>query len=71
MPPLPTDALRRVVIRSRLNRVLEFTRFTIHDVVNNPVAKNAVLAYWRLSKQIDRSGEIGELERQWNPTGRS
>jgi hypothetical protein len=50
-----------------LNRVLEFTRLSIHDVVNDPIAKNMVLGYWKLSRQIDRSSEVTELERQWNP----
>jgi hypothetical protein len=62
-------ATRRVVIQDRLNRVLAFTQLTIDDVVNNPIAKNQVLGYYKLSKQIGRSGEIGELERQWNPNG--
>lgn len=64
-------ATRQVVIQSRLNRVLAFTRLTINDVVNSRLAKNQVLGYYKLSKQIDRSGEIGELERQWNPNGRA
>jgi hypothetical protein len=61
---------RRVIVR-RLSRVLSFTRLTIDDVVNNPIAKNQVRAYWKLSKQIDRSSEARELERQWNPMGLS
>lgn len=64
-------ATRRVVVQSRLNRVLAFTRLTIDDVVNSRIAKNQVLGYYKLSKQIDRSGEVGELERQWNPNGQS
>ena len=62
-------ATRRVVLQNRLNRVLAITRLTIDDVVNNPIAKNQVLGYFKLSKQIDRRAEIGELERQWNPNG--
>ena len=61
---------RRVIVR-RLNRVLSFTRLTIDDVVNNPIAKNQVRAYWKLSKQIDRASETRDLERQWNPLGLS
>lgn len=59
--------IRRVIIQKRLSRVLAFTRLTIDDVVNSRIAKNQVLGYWKLSNQIDRSAEIGELERQWNP----
>jgi hypothetical protein len=49
--------------------VLAFTGLTIDDVVNSRIAKNQVLGYWKLSRQIDRSSEITELERQWNPFG--
>jgi hypothetical protein len=35
--------------------------------VNDPIAKNEVLGYFKLSKQIDRASEVRELERQWNP----
>ena len=64
-------ALRRLVNASRLNRVLSFTRLTIDDVINNPIAKRQVLGYWKLSKQVDRQSETTELERQWNPNGLS
>jgi hypothetical protein len=57
------------VVQKRLNRVLAFTGLTIDDVVNSRIAKNQVLGYWKLSRQVDRSIEITELERQWNPIG--
>jgi hypothetical protein len=63
--------LRRLVMERRLNRVLSFTRLTIHDVVNSPIAKNMVRGYWKLSMQIDRQSELTELEKQWNPNGLS
>jgi hypothetical protein len=50
-----------------LHRILRFTGRTIDDVVNNPIAKNEVLGYYKLHKFINRRGEIRELERQWNP----
>jgi hypothetical protein len=65
--PLYDAAKESRVIQRRLNRVLAFTGLTIDDVVNNPIAKNQVLGYWKLSRQIDRSSEVTELERQWNP----
>ena len=64
------ELVRHVVVR-RLSRILSFTRLTIDDVVNNPIAKNRVRAYWKLSMQIDRASEARELERQWNPMGLS
>jgi hypothetical protein len=66
--PLDQATVERVVER-RLNRILAFCRLTIHDVVNNPIARNQVLGYYKLSKMIDRRTEIVELERQWNPMG--
>ena len=63
--------LRRLVMERRLNRVLAFTRLTIDDVVNNPIAKNMVRGYWKLSIQVDRQSELTELEQQWNPNGLS
>ena len=68
-PPADEPALQRCVVRNRLNRVLEFTRLTIDDVVNDPIAKNVVLGYYKLSRQIERGSEVRELERQWNPNG--
>jgi hypothetical protein len=59
------------IVQPRLNRILSFTRLTIHDVINSPIARNQVLGYWKLSRQIDRHGELVELERQWNPNGLS
>jgi hypothetical protein len=65
----PADALRRVVYENRLARVMAFARVTIDEVVNCRIAKNKVLGYYKVSKLIDRRGEILELEKQWNPTG--
>ena len=59
----------RYVRQRPLHHVLAFTRKTIDDVVNDPIAKNAVLGYYKLHKQIERASEIRELERQWNPIG--
>jgi hypothetical protein len=54
--------------QSALHRILAFTGRSIDDVVNDPIARNQVWAYYKLSRQIDRAGEITELERQWNAT---
>ncbi len=55
------------VLRQRtLHRVLAFIGRSIDDVVNDPIAKNQVRGYFKLSKQIERAGEVTELERQWN-----
>ncbi len=58
------------VLRQRtLHRVLAFIGRSIDDVVNDPIAKNQVRGYFKLSKQIERAGEVTELEKQWNGLG--
>ncbi len=57
-----------VVINRPLDRILAFTGYSIDDVVDDPIAKNAVLGYYKLTRQIARRYEIVDLERQWNPT---
>lgn len=66
--PAPTE---HRIIRSRLSRILAFTGLSIDDVVNSRIAKNHVRGYFKLSRSIERREEVAELERQWNPTGRS
>jgi hypothetical protein len=46
--------------------VLAFTGHTIDDVVNDPLAKQKVLGYYKLHRWVERGVEIGALERQWN-----
>ena len=55
-----------VVVQRPLQRIFAFTGYSIDDVVENPVAKNTVLGYYKLAKQISRTSEIVDLERQWN-----
>jgi hypothetical protein len=50
-----------------LDRILSHLRYSIDDVVNDPIAKHAVLGYFKLSRQVTRRCEIVDLERQWNP----
>jgi hypothetical protein len=56
-----------VLVQRPLHRIFTFLGYSIDDVVENPIAKNAVLGYYKLSRQIERSSEIVDLERQWNP----
>ena len=55
-----------VMIQRPLQRMLAFTRRSIDDVVNDPIAKREVLGYYKLYRQVQREGEVSELERQWN-----
>jgi hypothetical protein len=56
-----------LMIRRSLERVLAFRNRTIDDVVNDPFVKNEIFGYWKLHKQILRTSDIVDLERQWNP----
>jgi hypothetical protein len=58
--------IERVVVARPLHRVLAFTRRSIHDVVNDPIAKREVLGYYKLHRWVERGCEIVDLERQWN-----
>jgi hypothetical protein len=60
----PTEFL---LMQRPLQRILAFTRRSIDDVVNDPIAKNEVLGYYKLHRQIQRSAETRELERQSTP----
>jgi hypothetical protein len=55
-----------LLVQRPLQRILAFTRRSIDDVVNDPIAKNEVLGYYKLHKQVRRAMETRELERQWN-----
>jgi len=59
-----------VMTQRPLQRVLAFRGRSIDDVVNNWFVKNEILGYWKLHKQIGRTSEIVELERQWNGSRR-
>jgi hypothetical protein len=60
------DPTEYTVVQRPLRRVLAFTGRSIDDVVNNPIVKREILGYYKLHKQIHRSGEARDLERQWN-----
>ena len=60
------DRTEFILLQRPLQRILAFTRRSIDDVVNDPIAKREVLGYYKLHRQIERSIETRELERQWN-----
>ena len=65
--PMDAQPIVQTMVRRPLHRVLAFTGRSIDDVVNDPLAKSEVLSYYKLHKQVERSMEVTELERQWNP----
>jgi hypothetical protein len=67
-PHRPADGrVELVQIQRPLHRILAHVGYSIDDVVENPIAKNAVLGYYKLYRQVKRRCEIVDLERQWNP----
>jgi hypothetical protein len=72
LPRLPAaqTGIEFVMRQRSLHRVLAFIGRSIDDVVNDPIAKNQVRGYFKLVKQIERSSEVTELERQWNGAAR-
>jgi hypothetical protein len=60
------DRTEFILLQRPLRRILAFTRRSIDDVVNDPIAKREVLGYYKLHKQVQRGIETRELERQWN-----
>jgi hypothetical protein len=67
VPQKPSgDNVEYVLIQRPLQRVLAFTRRSIDDVINDPIARNEVIGYFKLYRWIQRESEISDLERQWN-----
>lgn len=60
------DKIENVIVQRPLHRVLAFTRRTIDDVINDPIARSEVRGYFKVYKFIQRGSEVVELERQWN-----
>ena len=67
--PIESQRTEHVMIQRPLQRILSACRKSIDDVVNSPLAKNEVLGYWKVYRQIRRGSEVVELEKQWNPLG--
>ena len=64
------DRTEHVMIQRPLQRVLAFRGRSIDDVVNDRLVKNEIYGYWKLYKQVERTCEVVDLERQWNTRGR-
>jgi hypothetical protein len=66
LPSARADGRTEYVTTQRvLQRVLSFTGPTIHDVINDPVARQKVSGYYKLHKWVERESEVSDLERQW------
>ncbi|MGD0137725.1 MAG: hypothetical protein ABSD28_02525 [Tepidisphaeraceae bacterium] len=61
------NGIELVLVQRPLDRILAHTGYSIDDVVDNPIAKHAMIGYYKLFRQVQRGCEIVDLERQWNP----
>lgn len=68
-PPASIAAAALVERRRSLHCVLRFTGYSIDDVVNDPVARNAVFGYFKLQKYVQRGCEAVDMDRWWNGQG--
>ncbi len=55
-----------VLSHSPLHQLLEFTRHSIDDLVNDEIVKREVLGYYKLKCDIQRRCEATDLDRWWN-----
>ena len=60
------DRTEHVMIQRPLQRILAFRGRSIDDVVNDRIVKNEIYGYWKLHKQVQRTCDVVDLERQWN-----
>jgi hypothetical protein len=67
LPPDPTPKTEYIIIHQPLQRILAFTGLSIDNIIDSPIARNTVYGYFKLHKQVQRTYEIIDLERQWNP----
>jgi hypothetical protein len=65
-PRRDAAAIEHVMVKHPLRRVLAFTGRTIDDVINDPIARNEVIGYYKLQRQVERACEVVDLERWWN-----
>jgi hypothetical protein len=70
LPGASDTQVEYVIVQRPLDRILAFTGRSIDDVVDNPIAKNHVLCFYKLHRWVERESEISEMERMWNPLGR-
>ena len=69
LPGKSGDAIEHVMVQRPFDRVLAFTGRTIDDIIDDPFARQQVLAYYKLHRWVNRQCEISELERQWSSPG--
>ena len=64
LPEMPRT--EDVLVQSQLMRIMAFLNISIHQICNDPIARDKVACYYRLQKNIDRQMELTELEKQWS-----
>jgi hypothetical protein len=63
----PRGGTEHLHTQRTLQRVLAFLGHSIDEVCNDVIVKNKVYGFYKLHKDIERTSEITDLERQWNP----
>lgn len=61
----PESAAALILPHRPLRQLLEFTRHSIDDIINDEIAKREVLGYYKLKCDIQRRCEATDLERWW------
>lgn len=69
-PRADTGRTEHLMLQRPLQRVLAFRGRSIDDVVNDRLVKNEIYGYWKLYKQVQRTCEVVDLERQWDDHSR-
>lgn len=64
--PSSSQRIEHVIVQRPLDRILSFCGKTIHDVINDPIARREVRGWFKTYKWTQRAMEISDLERQWN-----
>ncbi|GEM_PF-1012208 len=65
LPP-PAGENEHVVVNRPLHRIMAFAGYSIDDIVDDPIARHTIYGYYKLYREVRRTYEIIDLERQWN-----
>lgn len=70
-PAAEGDGQRHIVSMDRLGWILAFCGRTWEELEADGVARRQVAFYVEVDREMGRRAEIVDLEKQWNPLGRT
>lgn len=70
-PAAEGDAKRHLVSVDRLGWILAFCDRRFEELETDIIARRQVQFYVEVDREIGRRAEVLELEKQWNPLGRT